>query len=106
MGPADVKEPEKRPSRDEVDLLLRKALASSPEAVIPDSVEFCRRIGCTHECLLGVAMSLAADGIVRTEKKSVSSWCLTDEGETITTEVRVERWRERAENVKKICVFC
>ncbi len=90
MGSEDVKEPEKCPSRDEVDLLLRKALASSPEAVIPDSVEFCRRIGCTHECFLGAAMSLAADGIVRTEKKSESSWCITEEGEAITTEVRAE----------------
>ncbi len=106
MCSVDVKEPENRPSRDEVDLLLRKALASSPEAVIPDSVEFCRRIDCTHECLLGVAMSLAADGVVRTDKKSESSWCLTEEGKTITTEVCVCRERERAESVKKLRVFC
>ncbi len=97
----DMKGPENRPSRDEVDLLLRKALASSPEAVIPDSQEFCRRIDCTHECLLGVALSLAADGVVRTEKKSVSSWCLTEEGKTITTEVCVCVERER----KKIVCF-
>ncbi len=101
MGSVDIMKPAKRPSRDEVDLLLRKALASSPEVVIPDSLEFCRRINCTHECLLGIVMSLAADGIVRTEKKSESSWCLTEEGKTITNEVCVCRERERQTHAER-----